>query len=370
MSFRHVACTLAAAAALIAGSIEAADQYGLSKGTPDLQSAGPLAFGPAGILFIGDTKGATVYAVRTGETSGDPSSVDVSIEGVNVKVAEQLGVNSQDLQINDLVVNPASGTVYVSVSRGAPSAGPAIVRIDADGTISEMSLENVPFAKAELPNPPEDKEVQRGRRRANYRESSITDLAYVDGQLLISGMVASEASSAVRSLSFPFSDRDVASSLEIYHGAHGRVEDDSPARTFVPINIGGEPNVLAGFVCTPLVRFPVSAIGQGEKVRGTTVAELGNRNRPLDMIVYKKEGKDYLLLTNSARGVMKIPTEGIESQEGITERVGGGGTAGQPYETVEELAGVVQLDKLNDTHAVIITETDGGTLNLKTIELP
>lgn len=88
------------------------------------------------------------------------------------------------------------------------------------------------------------------------------------------------------------------------------------------------------------------------------------------MIVYKKDGKDYLLLTNSARGVMKIPTEGIESQEGITERVGGGGTAGQPYETVEAFEGVVQLDKLNDTHAVIIAQTDGGAMNLKTIELP
>ncbi|MEW4527993.1 hypothetical protein [Maioricimonas sp. JC845] len=370
MAIRHIACTLAVAAALTAGSAQAADQYGLSKGTPDLKSAGPLAFGPAGILFIGDTKGAAVFAVRTGETSGDPSGVEVNVEGVNVKVAEQLGVSSQDLQINDLAVNPASGTVYLSVSRGAPSAGPAIVRIDADGTISELSLEEVAFAKAELPNAPEDKVVQRGRRSANYRDSSITDLAYVDGQVLISGMVASDAASAVRSLSFPFSDRDVASSLEIYHGAHGRVEDDSPARTFVPINIGGEPNVLAGFVCTPLVRFPVSAIGKGEKVRGTTVAELGNRNRPLDMIVYRKGGEDFLLLTNSARGVMKIPTEGIESQEGITERVGGGGTAGQPYETVEAFEGVVQLDKLNDTHAVIIAQTDGGAMNLKTIELP
>lgn len=133
MAIRHIACTLAVAAALTAGSAQAADQYGLSKGTPDLKSAGPLAFGPAGILFIGDTKGAAVFAVRTGETSGDPSGVEVNVEGVNVKVAEQLGVSSQDLQINDLAVNPASGTVYLSVSRGAPSAGPAIVRIDADG---------------------------------------------------------------------------------------------------------------------------------------------------------------------------------------------------------------------------------------------
>ncbi len=41
---------------------------------------------------------------------------------------------------------------------------------------------------------------------------------------------------------------------------------------------------------------------------GTTIAELGNRNRPTDMIVYSKDGKDYLLIANTSRGVMKVPT--------------------------------------------------------------
>jgi len=31
------------------------------------------------------------------------------------------------------------------------------------------------------------------------------------------------------------------------------------------------------------------------------------------MIVYQKDGKDYLLLANSSRGVMKVTTEKIES---------------------------------------------------------
>ena len=46
--------------------------------------------------------------------------------------------------------------------------------------------------------------------------------------------------------------------------------------------------------------------------KGKTIAELGNRNKPLDMISYKKEGKDYLLMANSSRGVMKISTENID----------------------------------------------------------
>ena len=38
-----------------------------SKGTPDLKSAGPLAFGPEGILFVGDPQGAAVFALDTGD---------------------------------------------------------------------------------------------------------------------------------------------------------------------------------------------------------------------------------------------------------------------------------------------------------------
>ena len=104
-------------------------------------------------------------------------------------------------------------------------------------------------------------------------------------------------------------------------------------------------------------------------VKGTTIAELGNRNRPLDMIVYQKDGKDFLLMTNNSRGVMKIPTEGAGSAESITEPVKGGGTKGLGYDTIESLKGVVQMDQLDDRHAVILVQ-DANGLGLDTIDLP
>jgi hypothetical protein len=86
------------------------------------------------------------------------------------------------------------------------------------------------------------------------------------------------------------------------------------------------------------------------------------------MIVYEKDGKDFLLLTNSARGVMKISTEDIASNKGLSKRVSG--TAGQSYETIASLQGVVQLDKLNDTKAVVLIQAESGAMQLKTVELP
>ena len=107
---------------------------------------------------------------------------------------------------------------------------------------------------------------------------------------------------------------------------------------------------------------------EGSELKGTTIAELGNRNRPLDMIAYQKDGKSYLLLANSSRGVMKIPTEGAGSAEGITAPVSG--TKGIGYDKISDLKGVIQMDKLDEGHAVILTQDQDGPLNLKTVELP
>jgi hypothetical protein len=231
-------------------------------------------------------------------------------------------------------------------------------------------LDKIGNAAVELPNPPEDKEIRGRRGSRNLRTESITDLAYTDGRVLVSGLSASESPSTVREFEFPFREASAGMQVEIYHAAHGRTEDYAAIQTFIPFNVGGEPTVLAGFTCTPLVKIPVGNLKGSEKVTGTTVAELGNRNRPLDMISYKKDGKDFLLLANSARGVMKVSTDDLAENEGLTEPVRGGGTAGQPYETIESLAGVVQLDKLDDTHALIIVQQDDGPMSMRSIELP
>jgi hypothetical protein len=363
-----VTAAMLVTALFFGASIGQAAEWGLKAGSPDLKSAGPLTFGPEGILFVGDTKAATVFAIDTGDASGDPASVKLDIPSLGSAVAKALGASGKAAQINDLAVNPLSGNAYLSVPTA--NGGAALLKIDSKGELSQISLKNVKFSSVVLPNAPEDKETGQGRRRRNRRSESITDLAYVDGKVLISGLSNAEAPSTVREIAFPFTDANEGVNIEIYHGAHGRYENYPAVRTFVPFTIDGKPNLLAGFTCTPLVKFPLAGLSGDKQLRGTTVAELGNRNRPLDMIVYQKGGKDFLLMANSARGVMKISTEGIARNEGITERVGGGGTAGQQYETIEALQGVVQLDKLNTKSALIIVQSDDGVQHLQTVELP
>jgi hypothetical protein len=241
-----------------------------------------------------------------------------------------------------------------------------VLRVDQQGNISELPLQDAHFAKAQLPNPPQQSQGRRG----DPRMLTITDIAYVDGRVFIAGLSNEEFASKLRAIPFPFENANEGASVEIFHGAHGQIETRSPIMTFVPYEIGSEPHILAAYTCTPLVSFRVSELQPGSKVRGSTVAELGNRNRPLDMFVYEKDGKAYILMANSSRGVMKITTEPIEDIDSITQPVPDGRTAGLPYDTIEDLQGVMQLDRLDDSTAVVLVRAGDGAEHLRTIPLP
>jgi hypothetical protein len=353
------AWTLALGAVLLLGSARAGDlTSNLKRGTPDLKSAAALAFGPEGILFVGDTQGAAVFAIATGDQK-PAGSGSLKIEGIDEKIASMLGTNAKGIRITDLAVNPASGNAYLSVMRGAgPDANAVLMRVERTGKIGEFPLKDVPFAKVSLPNPADQPKT---------RSQSITKLAFVKDRVIVAGLSNEEWTSNLRSIPFPFTEADKGAGVQIFHGSHGRFETGSPVRTFVPYDINGEPYILAAYTCTPLVKIPLAQLKPGERVKGTTIAELGNRNVPLDMIVYQKDGKDYVLMANNSRGVMKITTENIDKVDGITAPVKD--KAGLTYETVAGLQGVQQLDRLDKDHALLLVQTPSG-LNLDTIALP
>src|SRR5262249_58174699 len=121
---------------------------------------------------------------------------------------------------------------------------------------------------------------------------------------MVAGLSNEEFSSSLRAIPFPFEAASKGTGIEIWHGSHGRFETNAPVRTFVPYEINGEKAILAAYTCTPLVRIPVSELKPGNKVKGTTIAELGARNKPLDMDVYSKSAKNYILIANSRHSLM------------------------------------------------------------------
>ncbi len=352
--------------ALCACSLQAAALTdSLAKGTPDAKSLGALAFGPEGILFVGDARGAAIFAIDTGDRPAKPSNATLKIEGIDQKIASLLGTSPKEITVNDVAVNPLSGNAYVTVARGKSPTSPCVLlRVDRTGKLDEVVLKDVKFAKAVLP-----------KASDNKRQEAITQIQYVKGRVLVAGLANEEFASRLRSIPFPFEKADEGAGIRIYHGAHGKYEGGknetaAPIRTFVPYDIAGDTYILAAYTCTPLVKIPVSALKPGAQVQGVTVAELGNRNRPLDMIVYQKDGKDFILMANSSRGIMKVTTENVDKIAGITEPVRGGGKAGLTYDTIEAWKGVEHLAKADAGQALLMIRTPTGSLNLETAALP
>jgi hypothetical protein len=359
---RLFCCLIAVVAIVSAASLSST----LQKGKADLKSAGPLAFGAEGILFVGDPMGARVFALATEDVKPQGKAQTAEVSGLHEKIAALLGTTADQILVNDMAVNPASKRVYLSVSRGrGPDAVPVILRTGADGKLAELNLGNIGHASVALPNAPAAD--AKDRRGQPVRMEAITDLAFVEGKLLVAGLSNEEFASNLRSIPFPFQSAGEAASIEIYHGNHGRFETNAPIRTFTPYKIKNEPHILAAYTCTPLVKIPVSDLKPGKKVGGTTIAELGNRNRPLDMIVYNKGGANYILMNNNSRGVMKLPADGLDKFQAITSQVE---KAGVPYETLAELKGVEQLDRLDQGHALMLVRSESGALDLKTLALP
>lgn len=332
---------------------------------PAFQSIGPLAFGPDGVLFAGDRDAAMIYAVNLGAQAAGASQGTADVTGLDQKVAAVLGTAAAEVTITDLAVHPTSRNSFISVMRGqGAEAKPALLRVDGAGTIAIVDLAKTTATSVTLPNPP----VATTTGRSNPRTQTIMDMALVNGRLVVAGLSNEEFASKLWSVPYPFAATDRGTSIEIFHGNHGRVETNSPIFSFVPYNVAGQPNVIAGYLCTPLVKIPMSALKPGDKVVGTTIAELGAGNRPIDMIVYTKGGQEYLLMSNTSRGVMKIPTSQFATNPAITARVTSP-TQGT-FETIAALQGVEQLDLLDNGRTIMIVRGADKALSLTAVVLP
>ena len=293
-----------------------------------IQSVGALEFGPDGILFIGDSYGSQVFALETDDTESpaDPAA-GVYVESLDTELAALFGATPDDLFINDMAVNPRSQNVYLSVHIGR-SIDPeiAIVRLNKDtGDLEPLDLETMTLTRLELPNAPAFRDtLQYGQ---SERVLTITDITYYEGEILIAGVSNQEFASTLRRATYPFSEEMSVSSVEIYHAGHGRQETRAPIVTSLVHEIEGELYLIAAYTCTPLVKIPLADLRDGEHVIGTTLAELGFGNAPVDMFVYQNPemlgGGERLLVTNDQRSAVSVSTSSLAGAEPLSEQVMG-----------------------------------------------
>ena len=357
-------------------------KYGLKVGTPGIKSVGPLAFGPDGILFVGDNLEATIFAIDVGDADAASEPRPIDVDNLDTRLAAYLGCARSDVFIRDMAVHPSSQDIYLSVMRGSGAAAvPVLIKVGAEGALSEVSLEEVPFSQTPIENAPaeddartdvrvvfgdregEEIEMRSGGRirlaRDPLRTVTVTDMAYVDGLLLVAGASNEEFSSALRRVPFPFKAETLTNSLEIYHVSHGRYETASPIRTFVAY--GGNSSVLASYTCTPVVHCSLSDLKSGTQLKGRTVAELGAGNTPLDMVSYVDDGAEYLLVSNSQHPLMKLACSDIDRQETLTEPKE---PMGVPRETLPQ-QGVSRMANLKGGNVLMMQQDDVGNVHLR-----
>jgi hypothetical protein len=349
----------------LAGPMAHAAEDGLALGKATPKSLGPLEFGPGNVLFAGDPVGSAVMALDVGApTTGDAAEF-AQVEDLDEKIAAMLGVPVRDLAIQDMEVHGPTRTAYLSLHRGrGADARPVLMRVLPGGRIEEVSLDSIRHARLELANPPAA-DAKLYRREA--RTLTITDLEFIDGELFVAGLSNEEFASTLRRVKFPFAGEPAVTGLEIYHGAHGQYETFAPIFSFIPYELEGQQHLLASYLCTPLVTFPLDELRKTARLRGKTIAELGYGNLPIDMIPVKSRGEDYLLITNTTRGAMTIKAADLQAaarKPGITTEVGV--RHGVDYNS-SPLGSVVQAADFDADNLLLLTRSlETGALTLAT----
>jgi hypothetical protein len=358
------------------GSDGARTDTAFTTGRPELRSMSALAFGPEGVLFVGDGKGGAVFALDLGDKAPRDVKEPKEVTDVEGKLAALLGATPADVLVHDLAVNPLSKNVYLAVSRGRAGLvqqwrvandvadASVLVRLDAEARFSVVDLGSVRYARVPLPNPIDAAKKHAWKEGLSLRTETITDLSFAEGVLFVAGLSNEEFAATLWRVKYPFEGGVVATTVENFHGAHGKYETEAPVRAFVQYPLRGKNHLIAAYLCTPLVTFSVDDLKDRQHVRGRTIGEFGAGNYPLDMVVYRKGGQDKLLIANSNLPLMIVDPKDVEAYEDtITARVPAY-TYGVRYES-RSGTGIQQLDNLGDTHVLTLRRLMGGRLDLE-----
>ncbi|TJY37822.1 hypothetical protein [Pontimicrobium aquaticum] len=327
-------------------------------GNPNIKSIYRLSFGPEGILFIGDSDSATIFALDTKDNIAKNKPENIALDSFDEKIASALGTTVKNINITDMSVNPISKNVYFSIQ--TKNGTPVLLRL-TNGKLENVSLNNVSYAKTTLTNP-----ISKSPKTKGYyahRRWAISDMKYYNGKVFVSGLSNKEFSSSFSSIPFPFNNKQDFSTLEIYHAAHGRYETNAPIETFDITTIKGKEFILASYTCTPLVLFPIDKLENGKHIKGRTVSELGSGNAPIDIISFKKGKELKFFLSNTDTPVKRINLSDIIDFKGsmtkpvvtreLGRKVGGVKAVNLPYVNVE------QMDKYDDNNALLLIRSEG-----------
>ncbi len=116
-----------------------------ATGDPKFRSVGAMSFGPGGLLLVAEPRHAAIVAIETGDT-GPVQKLKQRVDNVGALLAARLGAPEGGVTIADMAVNPASGKIYLSVTR-KPDNAALIVVVTADGQAAPLDYAKAKHAR-------------------------------------------------------------------------------------------------------------------------------------------------------------------------------------------------------------------------------
>lgn len=340
------------------------------------KSINVMTFGDENTLFIADSKSATIFAYEI-EEEKNPSSKDYyNIFNLSGLIADLDHIKESDILIREMKVHPISKIVYVAYDRKTINGyDPKIVTVNQAGELAFFDLENTKHTSISATDAPNLDRTYF--ETLDHRSLTFTDIDFFKGKLYVSGISNAEFSSTLRVFNYPFQKETASSTtLEIYHASHDQNENRAPIVSMDFFEIEGKDYIIAAYLCTPLVVFPLNEIKDGKYLKGKTIAELGYGNLPNELFwVDEASGLGTvfpkgILITNHQRSARYVSLEDIIKGAKTTqiEKVPISLTAGVPF-TELPIVGHLQTDNQDDQLIVSITR-DLNTNNLQLLSYP
>lgn len=235
-------------------------------GDPHLGSAQRLAFGPGGVLLVGDGVRDRVIAIETGEGGFGVVPAPGSVFGLRAAVAHLYGeeVQAGEVVVQDVAVEPWSRRIYLAAERYHDGATePLIAYFDDEGRLRRFSTDQVIWAAIRLPRADESGGILQG---LSWIQSKVVAVV-AGGAFMPSTVFVRET---------PIRHGDAAYSLQpaTVLPSTGQSHADLPI-TAATGQVAEETGAwLATFVGAPVARFSLGSLEPGA-ADGVTVFDLG-----------------------------------------------------------------------------------------------
>ena len=293
--------------------------YGMTVGTPQITSAGPITFGPDDVLFLADNRSATIFVIQVADDGSAAPADAFDLADLDTKLSVFLGRATDDFILRECRAI-RTHNVYLSVMRGRGQRGaPVIVRIDhRDGSLSEIGCATSPSRRsASTSAATDDPRIDVSLTDPDGTEVEIQELDIQGRKLRIVQRCrrGRRPSPTWRTSTARCSPRACRTRSSLEAAAHPvpvraarrhrqqprdlprlprQVGDRRPDPHLRPLRrrrAASWPATRARRWCTS--RWPTSP--PGRKTSGRTVAELGAVNQPLDMVSFDQDGEEHLL---------------------------------------------------------------------------